>query len=209
MTSRLSPRGRRRLSAIATILALLGLVLVTLSPPAAQESRPAKSKPTVVLVHGAWADASNWNGVITRLLRDGYQVAAIPNHLRTLSGDAASVRAYLESLSGPIVLVGHSYGGAVITNAATGVPNVKALVYVNAFAPDQGEDVTTLVGPDSALSAADPTTVFDLVPPTLPPGPNTDLYLKKTTVFTSFADGLSPTDKALVAATQRPASIAA
>jgi pimeloyl-ACP methyl ester carboxylesterase len=87
-------------------------------------------QPTIVLVHGAWADASNWSGVIDRLHGDGYTVRAIPNPLRSLPGDAASVRAFLETLSGPVVLVGHSYGGAVITNAATGLANVKALVYV-------------------------------------------------------------------------------
>jgi pimeloyl-ACP methyl ester carboxylesterase len=214
MTSLLSDptrHAKRRLPAVATILAVLALLLVSLSPlqgAAAQEGRSGKAKPTIVLVHGAWADASNWNGVVTRLLHDGYKVAAIPNNLRTLSGDAANVRAYLDSVTGPIVLVGHSYGGAVITNAATGSANVKALVYVNAFAPDAGEDVTTLVGPDSALSG-DPTTVFDLVPNTFPPTPATDLYLKKATVFTSFAEGLSADDKALVAATQRPATVGA
>lgn len=215
MTSPLSnaPRhARTRLPAGAAMLAVLALVLVSLSPvpgAAAQEDRSGNAKPTVVLVHGAWADASSWSGVITRLQHDGYKVAAIPNPLRSLSGDAASVRAYLDTLTGPIVLVAHSYGGAVITNAATGNPNVKTLVYVNAFAPDAGEDVTKLVGPDSALSVPDPTTVFDLIPATLPPTPDTELYLKRPTVFAVFADGLSADDKALVAAVQRPATLRA
>jgi pimeloyl-ACP methyl ester carboxylesterase len=86
-----------------------------------------------------------------------------PNPLRSLSGDAQTVADFLSTIGGPIVLVGHSYGGAVITNAATGNPNVKALVYVDAFAPDEGEAVLPLAGPDSAL-AVDPTTVFDSVP---------------------------------------------
>ncbi|WP_328476097.1 alpha/beta hydrolase [Actinoplanes sp. NBC_00393] len=192
---------RRR---IAAVLLAAGL-LVSLQPGPAQS---ATAKPTVVLVHGAWADASSWSEVIPRLHADGYTVAAVANPLRSLSGDAAYVRAYLESLTGPIVLVAHSYGGAVITNAATGNPNVKALVYVNAFAPDQGESATQLAGPDSALSV-DPTTVFDFVPATLPPTPETDLYLKKSTVFASFATGLNAKDKALVAATQRPATLGA
>ena len=168
-----------------------------------------EQKPTVVLVHGVWADASGWSGVIERLQDDGYPVAAVPNELRSLSSDAANVRAFLDTMPGPVVLVGHSYGGAVITNAATGAPNVRALVYVDAFAPDQGEAATPLAGPDSALSVADPTTVFDLVPATLPPTPATDLYLKSSTFLTSFANGLSEREARILAATQRPATIGA
>jgi pimeloyl-ACP methyl ester carboxylesterase len=170
------------------------------------ESRPAK--PTIVLVHGAWADASSWSRVTSRLQDDGYTVRAIPNPLRSLLGDAAYVRAFLDTLSGPIVLVGHSYGGAVITNAATGDVQVKALVYVNAFAPDEGQSPAELLGKDSALAVPDPTTVFDFVPATLPPTPDTDLYLKKSVVFASFATGLSPAEKNLVWAGQRPAAFA-
>ncbi len=200
----------RRGRAAAAFLAAVALVLVSFAPNAlAQQGRGGTAKPTVVLVHGAWADASSWSRVVARLQDDGYAVAAIANPLRSLSGDAAYVRAYLDTLTGPVVLVGHSYGGAVITNAATGSPNVKALVYVNAFAPDEGETATALAGPDSALSAPDPTTVFDFVPATLPPTADTDLYLKRSTVFTSFATGLSPADKAVVAASQRPATIGA
>ncbi|MFB4276759.1 alpha/beta fold hydrolase [Nonomuraea sp. MTCD27] len=194
------------------LLTAVALILASLNPAqsaAAQDSRSRTAKPTIVLVHGAWADASSWSRVVARLQDDGYTVRALANPLRSLSGDAASVRAFLETLTGPIVLVGHSYGGAVITNAATGNPDIKALVYVNAFAPDAGESATALAGPDSALSAPDPTTVFDLVPPALPPTADTDLYLKKSTVLTSFASGLSPDDKALVAATQRPATVGA
>jgi pimeloyl-ACP methyl ester carboxylesterase len=175
---------------------------------AAPSTEQERIMTAIVLVHGAWADASGWSNVVMTLQDDGYTVAAVANPLRSLSGDAAYVRAYLETLAEPIVLVGHSYGGAVITNAATGNPNVKALVYINAFAPEEGETPTALAGPDSALSA-DPTTVFDFVPGTLPPTPATDLYLKKSTVFESFATGLSAQDKALVAATQRPATIGA
>ncbi|WP_141585546.1 alpha/beta fold hydrolase [Actinomadura sp. WMMA1423] len=203
---------RRRPVAPAIVLAALAGVVLSLSPTQSafsQEHRSGRAKATIVLVHGAWADASSWNKVVTRLQGDGYRVAAVANPLRSLSGDAAYVRTYLESLDGPIVLVGHSYGGAVITNAATGNPNVKALVYVNAFAPDEGETPTALAGPDSALSVPDPTTVLDFVPATLPPTEATDLYLKKSTVFESFATGLSAQDKALVVATQRPAALGA
>jgi pimeloyl-ACP methyl ester carboxylesterase len=162
-------------------------------------------KPTIVLVHGAWADASSWQRVIERLQDDGYTVRAISNPLRSLPGDAASVRVFLQSLSGPIVLVGHSYGGAVVTNAAAGIANVKALVYVNAFALDEGETALEQAGPDSALSNPDPTKVFDFAPAG-PPTPATDLYLKKSTVFTSFATGLDNDEKTMVWATQRPAA---
>jgi pimeloyl-ACP methyl ester carboxylesterase len=169
------------------------------------------AKPTVVLVHGAWADASGWSGVVKRLQDDGYPVAAIPNELRSLSGDAADVRAYLETIPGPIVLVGHSYGGAVITDAATGLPNVKALVYIDAFAPDEGQSVTPLAGLDSALAVAatDPGAVFTLVPPSMPLTPATDLYLKPSTFLTSFANGVPARDARILAATQRPATVAA
>ncbi|MFC4054158.1 alpha/beta fold hydrolase [Actinomadura syzygii] len=208
---RAAGRARRRPTAAAIVLSAVALILASLSQTSSafSQEKPSKTtKPTIVLVHGAWADASNWSGVVARLQDDGYQVAAIANPLRSLSGDAASVRAYLETVRGPVVLVGHSYGGAVITNAATGNPNIKALVYVNAFAPDEGESGTQLAGPDSALSV-DPTTVFDFVPATLPPTPTTDLYLKKSTVFASFATGLSARDKAIVAASQRAATLGA
>jgi pimeloyl-ACP methyl ester carboxylesterase len=195
-------RGRTRLVAMLGIAVVLASLIPSLSA-GAQGGRG--QKPTIVLVHGAWADASSWARVIERLHDDGYTVRAIPNPLRSLPGDAASVRTFLQSVSGPIVLVGHSYGGAVITNAATGVPNVKALVYVNAFALDEGETPLEVAGPDSALSNPDPTQVFDFVPAG-PPTATTDLYLKRSTVFTSFATGLGADDKAMVYATQRPAA---
>lgn len=200
----------RRPRVVASLLAAAALVLANLSPvqSVAQAAFRGTAKPTVVLVHGAWADSSSWSGVVERLQDDGYTVRAIANPLRSLSGDAASVRTFLDALTGPVVLVAHSYGGAVITNAATGSPNVKALVYVNAFAPDQGETATELAGPDSALSV-DPATVFDFVPANLPPSPETDLYLKRSAVFASFATGLSSDDKAVLTASQRPATIGA
>jgi pimeloyl-ACP methyl ester carboxylesterase len=203
-----SHSSKRRLTAVVVVVAAFAVFgLTPAQSMVAQRSRPQALKPTVVLLHGSWADASSWSRVISRLHDDGYTVRAIPNPLRSLSGDSAYVRTFLRSLSGPIVLVGHSYGGAVITNAATGIPNVKALVYVNAFAPDEGQSLTELLGPDSALSVPDPTTVFDLVPPTLPPSADTDLYLKKSVVFASFATGLSPAMKYLVWATQRPGAL--
>ena len=132
----------RPLARAAVLLAAVALVVTGLGPArgaVAQDGRPGTAKPTVVLVHGAWADSSNWSGVIPRLQQDGYTAVAVANPLRSLSGDAAYVRTFLETVTGPIVLAGHSYGGAVITNAATGNPNVKALVYVAALIPDAGE----------------------------------------------------------------------
>jgi pimeloyl-ACP methyl ester carboxylesterase len=104
---------------------------------------PGGSKPTVVLVHGVWGDATGWDGVTRRLQADGYPVLAPANPLRGLASDAAYVASVLDTVPGPIVLVGHSYGGAVITNAATGKANVKALVYVAGFALEEGEDTGT------------------------------------------------------------------
>src|SRR6185369_16879761 len=121
-------------------------------------------KPSIVLVHGAWADSGSWNGVVQRLQADGYTVDVPPNPLQGLAYDPAYLADFLHSISGPIVLVGHSYGGAVITNAATGDKQIKALVYVDAFAPDQGQTIGQLVSsvPGSCVVAADPTTLFNL-----------------------------------------------
>jgi pimeloyl-ACP methyl ester carboxylesterase len=169
------------------------------------------SKPTIVLVHGAWADASSWTGVIEGLLRDGFTVTAPPNNLRGPAADAAYVRAYLETLPGPIVLVAHSYGGVVITNAATGLPNVRALVYVDAFIPDEGQPVAALTGAESALATAatDPTSLFKLAPYPGAPDGVFDTYLLPEVVAKSFANDLTPEQAALIAATQRPASLIA
>jgi pimeloyl-ACP methyl ester carboxylesterase len=104
----------------------------------------AQSKPTVVLVHGAFADASGWNDVAARLIHDDYPVIAPANPLRSVVTDSAYLASVLATLSGPIVLAAHSYGGIVVTNAATGNPNVRALVYVAAFAPDEGESLLGL-----------------------------------------------------------------
>jgi len=197
----------RRVAAAAAVAVVLTVLAVAEAPGTfAHGSRSEPAKPTVVLVHGDWADASGWSGVIKQLEHDGYPVVAPPNPLRSLSGDAAYVRAFLDTLSGAIVLVAHSYGGAVITNAATGNPNVRALVYIDAFMPDQGQTTLQLAGPDSALSA-DPTTIFNFVPATLPPTPTTDLYLKTSTFLTDFANGLPARQARILAATQRPATL--
>ncbi|GIG92311.1 alpha/beta fold hydrolase [Plantactinospora endophytica] len=167
--------------------------------PAAQAHHP-KPKPTVVLVHGAFADASGWNGVAARLVRDGYPVIAPANPLRSVSADAAYLASILATVSGPMVLVAHSYGGIVTTNAAAGNPNVKALVYVAAFVPDEGE---TLLGlqtkyPGSRLDEA----ALDF----RPYGAGlVDGYVKKDVFRDVFAGDVPRPTAELMWAGQRPA----
>ena len=168
----------------------------------------AAPKPTIVLVHGAWADASSWSGEVDRLQRNGYVVRAIDNPLRGLTSDAEEVKDFLSTISGPIVLVGHSYGGAVITNAAAGNPNVKALVYVDAAAPDVGETNGQLSGKTSALSAP-VATWADSVPYAGAPAGAVQLYLKEDIFVRNFAPDLPKRTDERLWATQRPAATAA
>jgi pimeloyl-ACP methyl ester carboxylesterase len=166
--------------------------------------------PTIVLLHGAWADGSSWDGVVQHLQNAGYTVDVPPNPLRSLPEDSAYLASFLTSITGPTVLVGHSYGGAVITNAATGNPNVKALVYVDAFIPDQGETILQLASaqPGSCIGG-DPTQVFNFVP--YPGGPtgDVDLYVKQSLFPSCFANGLPAPQAAVLASTQRPLALSA
>lgn len=166
----------------------------------------AADKPTVVLVHGAWADGSSWHGVIGRLRNQGYHVVAPPNPLRGVSGDAAYLADYLKTIKGPIVLVGHSYGGMVITNAALGNTDVKALVYIDAFIPAKGQSAGEIAAsqPGSAVIVPDPTTVFNLVPFPGASAGDVDLYLKPKVVRSSFAQDVSAEQQNQIIATQRP-----
>ena len=164
------------------------------------------TRPVIVLEHGAWADASSWRRVIVRLQSDGYTVYAPPNPLRGLPSDSAYLHDFLTedpSLQGhPIVLVGHSYGGAVITNAAVGAPGVVALVYIDAFIPDQGQSLLNLDA--GSCLGGNPADLFDLVPyPGSPPG-DVDTYIKPNVVQACFATGLPARQAAVIAATQRP-----
>lgn len=201
-------RRRRVLHALLAILLLAGVISSSTTASGAPQSSKPSAKPTIVLVHGAWADGSGWAEVVRRLQRHGYPVRVPPNPLRSLPGDSANIRNFLATIPGPIVLVGHSYGGAVISNAATGDPDVKALVYVNAFAPDEGETVFPLAGADSAL-AADPATVFDFVPYDGAPAGDVDLYLKQDVFLNSFANGLPRREANVLYATQRPVAFSA
>ena len=171
-----------------------------LTPP------PDGPRPTVVLVHGAWADASSWNGVTESLLAAGYDVRAIANPVDDLTTDAEYVADFLNSLTGPVVLVGHSYGGSVITNAAAGSRKVKALVYVDAAAPDVGETNGSLSGTDSVLNRKPETELFDKLPyPGAPPGA-ADLYLRKDIFIQNFANDLPADVATRLWASQRTAS---
>jgi pimeloyl-ACP methyl ester carboxylesterase len=168
-------------------------------------------KPTVVLVHGAWADGSSWNAVATALQDQGFTVLTPPNPLRGVEPDSAYVASFLaQRTSGPVVLVGHSYGGFVITNAAAGGGDVRALVYVDAFIPDEGETVFAILGGSgSALDVPDPTTVLDVVG--YPGGPEGDAeaFLKPETVHRAFAQDLPEVDRRLIVASQRPITLSA
>ena len=164
--------------------------------------------PTIVLVHGAFADASSWNGVIELLQQQGYTVIAPPNPLRGVTADSAYIASLLNQIDGPVLLVGHSYGGAVISNAATSAPNVTGLVYVAAFAPDEGENLGDVENgsKDSVLNAA-------LVQYSYPAGPGgqtaIEFAINPARIREAFAADLPPQVTALLAATQRPVAAAA
>jgi pimeloyl-ACP methyl ester carboxylesterase len=199
---------RRRFGApVLVALTVLVAVGALLTSSGQAKPRAAGVKPTIVLVHGAWADSSSWDGEISRLQNDGYAVVAPANPLRSLSGDAAYIASVLKTIKGPIVLVGHSYGGAVTTNAATGNPNVKALVYIDAFVPAQGESVLSLAQkyPGSQLPAS-----ITEAPYAAGPGESgVDVYIKAADFRSAFAGDVAPATAALMAITQRPVTLAA
>ena len=173
--------------------------------------RPHKAdaaKPTIVLVHGAWADASSWSRVIKRLQSDGYTVYAPPDPLRGIATDSGYLASFLRTIPGPVVLVGHSYGGAVITNAATSDPEVRALVYVDAFIPDEGQTILQLVSAVPGSYLHPDSSTFSFVP--FGPGPgDVDLYVLPSVFPGAFANGLSPRLAAELAASQRPLAASA
>jgi len=163
--------------------------------------------PTVVLVHGAFADSSSWNGVAERLRAQDHSVIAAANPLRGLDSDAAYIASVLRTVAGPCVLVGHSYGGSVITVAAATSPNVTALVYIAAFIPDHGESALELTDkfPGSTLG---PTTRPAEYP--LPDGSTgTELYIRQEEFHQQFAADVPATTGELMAVTQRPVALAA
>ncbi|GII54411.1 alpha/beta hydrolase [Planotetraspora thailandica] len=174
---------------------------------AAQTHRTPSAKPTIVLVHGAFADASGWNAVAGRLLAAGYKVIAFPNPLRGPQADGEYLRQFLTTVDGPVVLVGHSYGGAVISNGATGNPNVKALVYVAAYAPAEGESVAAA----NTLGGGHTDVTDHLVVRPYPgaaPGDG-DAYIDPASFPGLFAQDLPRSTTSVMAATQRPGALAA
>jgi pimeloyl-ACP methyl ester carboxylesterase len=163
-------------------------------------------KPTIVLVHGSWADASGWSDVVKQLQLQGYPVIAPANPLRTLSGDSAYIASVLASIEGPIVLVGHSYGSAVIANAAAGNPNVKALVIIAGFAVTTGESLLGLLEnfPGSQALGA-----LHAVPFPLPDGSTgIDTYLMQDKFHDVFVQDVTPQTATIMGATQRAATYA-
>ena len=209
-------RRRRAIFALA-VSAALGLAALTgLAAPATATDRPAlvtaaaapaTPKPTVVLVHGAFADSGGWSLVGSALQSQGYPVIAFSNPLRGAQYDSEYLRSFLSTIEGPIVLVGHSYGGVLITNAATGNTNVKSLVYIAAYAPDEGESVQDA----SALGGGHSTIQDHLVIRPFPGSGegNADAYLDPVAFPSLFAQDLPKAVARNLAATQRPAALAA
>lgn len=196
-------------SALIGVTAAVGLAIAAVTLPTAADAAPHHPvRPTIVLEHGAFADAASWDGVVLRLQRDGYPVVSAANPLRGPATDAAYLRSVLDHIDGPVVLVGHSYGGTVISQAAAGLEDkVKALVYIAAFLPDTGESSIGLTNkfPGSTLGEA-----IESVNYSLPEGgEGTDVYIKPEKFRSQFAADV-PADKArLMAAGQRPVAAAA
>ncbi|MEU1042199.1 alpha/beta hydrolase [Streptomyces sp. NPDC005907] len=202
------PRPSRRFALLGA-LAAVGLSVTAVTLPGVAGAAPRhQERPTIVLEHGAFADAASWDGVVKRLQRAGYPVVAAANPLRGPSNDAAYLRSVVDHIDGPVVLVGHSYGGTVISQAAAGLEDkVKALVYIAAFLPDSGESSLGLTNKfhGSTLGQA-----IESVNYTLPDGSQgADVYIAPDKFHQQFAADV-PADKARLMATgQRPISGAA
>jgi pimeloyl-ACP methyl ester carboxylesterase len=168
----------------------------------------ATGSPTIVLVHGAWADGSSWAGVIAELGGNGLTFDAPPNPLRGVSADAAYIASFVQQIAGPVLLVGHSYGGAVITNAASQVDNVVGLVYVGAFLPDEGETLGAISNQatDTLLGPA-------LRPAQYPSGdaakPGTEFFIDRASFKAVFCADVPEAEAAVMAIAQRPIAEAA
>jgi pimeloyl-ACP methyl ester carboxylesterase len=211
---RTTSRPRLRKAQLVILTAIIGVT--ALSVPQASANLPTVSttnviqtnnpKPTIVLVHGAFADASGWTASIKQLSRQGYPVIAPANPLRGVAADSAYLASILATITGPIVLVGHSYGGEVITNAATGNPKVKALVYIAAFAPDKGETSGALASKFPGSMLTQDNLVFRPYP--LADGTTgTDGYINPAVFHQVFCADLPAGEAAVMAATQRPGSV--
>jgi pimeloyl-ACP methyl ester carboxylesterase len=209
------------LGALVVLVALIGTLITASDPRATATPAPAAdhhqartktplraARPTIVLVHGAWADSSGWAAELKALRAKGYDAIAVANPLRGLSSDTAYVRSVLDTIEGPVVLVGHSYGGAVISGAAAGATNVRALVYVAAFMPDEGEPVglLTQLNPGSLVTEE----ALEIRPYPLPDGgTGVDLYLRPGVFRQAFAGDLPRQTTLQMWATQRPLAASA
>ncbi|WP_338769083.1 alpha/beta hydrolase [Massilia sp. METH4] len=187
----------KAIKTIALALSIIGTASAIAAPA-------VETKPTVILVHGAFADSTSWNGVAAKLRADGYTVIGAANPLRSVKADAAAVASIVKSVKGPVVLVGHSYGGSVISTAAYGQSNVKSLVYVAAFALDQGETTLELSGrfPGGTLGSA-------LAEPVVLPDGGKDLYIRQDKFHQQFAADVPKAEAELMAVAQRPIAEAA
>jgi pimeloyl-ACP methyl ester carboxylesterase len=189
--------------------AVLSTVTIGLALSSIPTNASPLDLPTVVMVHGAWADTSSWDGEIGALQSRGFQARAVANPLHDLNGDAESVATFVRSIDGPVILVGHSYGGSVISQAAQNCPNVRALVFVDAFIPEPGESAIMLNGQGSALTERPEEELFDKVPnPDGPPGV-VDLLLKRNVFLEDFANDIPAERADKLWATQRATSTAA
>jgi pimeloyl-ACP methyl ester carboxylesterase len=200
--------------AVSALVVPLGISAAASAAPAHQSSSTAKTpKPTIVLVHGAWASGASFAPEVKLLQKDGYKVLVAPNPLRSLAGDTTVLENFLkQQTTGPVVLVAHSYGGMVITGAALSDPDVKALVYIDGFVPADGESSLSLTDtlPGSMLNVTDPTTVFNFVLPT-PDAAQADYdsYIKPEIFKKAFAGTLSTADANVYGASQEPATLGA
>ncbi|MER7841092.1 alpha/beta hydrolase [Streptomyces sp. NPDC096040] len=210
---RISCEARRNLNIVRWGAAFLAVsatasVLAAVTAQAGGPSGdPGKEKPTIVLVHGAFADASSWNGVVERLQKNGYTVAAPANPLRGIPQDSTYLASFLKSVKGPIVLAGHSYAGEVISQAAVGNDNVKALVYINAIMPDVGESFSSL---SAKFAPPELTKALKQVPFRNGDGTTgTDVYVQPDRLHRVFAEDLPTSQTDILAATQRPIALSA
>ncbi|MEV6771881.1 alpha/beta hydrolase [Nocardia sp. NPDC051030] len=212
MSNKGSKRSMRAVATVATTVAtlVLGMTAAACTVKADNGShgeQPVGEKPGVLLVHGAFADGSSWSKVVDRLQRDGYRVTTAAVPLRGLVYDAAYIRGVLDGMPGKAIVVGHSYGGAVITNAATGSDKAAGLVYIAAFAPDEGESLGALDG-----RFGGPATKIG-VPREYPQadgkGPSVELTVAADKFPEFFAQDLPQAEAAVLAASQRPIAAAA
>jgi pimeloyl-ACP methyl ester carboxylesterase len=213
-------RSQKWLIALGACLSIVVLSLSssTLASASGTVTSPSPVKPTIVIEHGAWADGSSFSAVVRRLQTQGYTVDVPPNPLTSLAGDTATLADYLKTISGPIVLVGHSYGGMVISDAATGNAQVKGLVYVDAFIPAQGESAFQLTSamPGSCLGGGgNPANVFNFVTYPKSPAKDAELYAKVAAgpsypgFAKCFANDLSALEGAVLGSTQSPITLSA